>query len=258
MTTLPAGAYISGQGPAIIFLHSSLSTAKQWSPLISIIKDKFTCINIDILGYGNADKVIDEENYNFDVELKRIRSIIEKSIGEKAYHLVGHSCGGAIALKLAVEQPKKLLSLSLYEPVAFHLLAKGTAERAEVDSFSFKVAERSNEKAAQVFTDFWNNEGFYLSLPAKLQSLMAADMHKVNLDFKDLISEGYQLSDLAVIKCRATIYSGLQSPHLSRLLALQIAKALPNGELCELNAGNMGPINQAELVLTQMAERILS
>lgn len=256
MTTLPAGAYISGQGPAIIFLHSSLSTAKQWSPLINMLKDRFTCINIDILGYGNADKVIDEENYNFDVELKRIRSIIELSIGEKAYHLVGHSCGGAIALKLAVEQPEKLLSLALYEPVAFHLLAKGTTERSEADSFSLKVAELSNEKAAQLFTDFWNNEGFYLSLPAKLQSVMAADMHKVNLDFKGLISEGYQLTDLAIINCRAIIYSGLQSPSLSRFLAKNIAGALPNGELYQLNAGHMGPINQAELVLAKIAEFI--
>lgn len=256
MTTLPKGVYISGQGPAIVFLHSSLSTAKQWIPLINRLKDKFTCINIDILGYGNADKVIDEANYDFNVELTRIRLILAHCIADQPYHLVGHSCGGAIALKLAVEQPNQLLSLSLYEPVAFHLLTKGSAEREEADSFAFKVADLSNEQAAQLFTDFWNSKGFFNKLPAKLQAMMAADMQKVNLDFKGLISESYQLTDLATITCKATLYSGLQSPHLSQFLTEKIANALPNGYLCQLEAGHMGPINQAELVLKEMAERI--
>ena len=69
VTILPSGVYITGQGPAIVFLHSSLSSAKQWSPLIQKLKDRFTCINIDILGYGNADNVSDKGNYSFEAEL---------------------------------------------------------------------------------------------------------------------------------------------------------------------------------------------
>ncbi|GHE84992.1 alpha/beta fold hydrolase [Thalassotalea profundi] len=258
MATLPSGVYVKGSGPAVVFLHSSLSTAKQWVPLINIIKDKFTCINIDILGYGNAEKVTDEANYNFDVEVTRIRHIIKTCIGDENYHLVGHSCGGAIALKVAFEAPQKLLSLSLYEPVAFHLLAQGSIERQEAFSFSEKIAGLSNENAAQVFTDFWNYDGFYLSLPSKVQEMMATDMQKVNLDFKGLTCEQYQLNDLSVITCSAVIYSGTQSPHLTQFLAKTIAEALPKGTLCELKAGHMGPIDKAELVLTKIAENIVS
>lgn len=258
VTILPSGVYITGQGPAIVFLHSSLSSAKQWSPLIQKLKDRFTCINIDILGYGNADKVSDKGNYSFEAELQRIRLILKASIQNSAYHLIGHSCGGAIALKLAVEAPEKLLSLSLYEPVAFHLLIKGSKERAEADSFAGRVANLSNEQAAQFFTDFWNCKGFYQKLPAKLQAAMAADMEKVNLDFKGLISEKYQLVDLHVITCPAVVYSGEQSPSLSQHLAKNIAMALPSGKLQIMDAGHMGPVNQASLVLTKMAEFILA
>ena len=255
---VPAGAYISGKGPAIVFLHSSLSSARQWSPLVKRLQSHFTCINIDILGYGNAEKVLDKANYNFNVELTRIRRIIEASIGDKPYHIIGHSCGGAIALKLAFEAPKKALSLFLYEPVAFHLLKQGSVERAQADSFAEQIAGLSNEKSAQIFTDFWNSEGFFVKLPTKMQTLMAADMNKVNLDFKGLTTETYQLSDLAIISCPANIYSGLKSPLLSQTLAAEIAKALPNGVLKPLNAGHMGPVNQAELVLSTIADDILN
>ncbi|XQW86128.1 alpha/beta fold hydrolase [Thalassotalea piscium] len=257
MAKLPSGVYLSGQGPAVVFLHSSLSTARQWGPLTKVLSEKFTCINIDILGYGNAEKVTDKAAYDFSVELQRIRRILTECLDEQAYHLVGHSCGGAIALKLAVENPKKVLSLSLYEPVAFHLLPEGTEERAQSDSFASKIANLSSEQAAQVFTDFWNSEGFYLSLPTKLQTMMAADMEKVSLDFKGLISEKYQLKDLTAITCPSAIYSGSQSPHLSQFLAQEIADRLPNGHLIVMDAGHMGPINQADLVLPKMAEFII-
>ena len=63
------GIYFSGQGTPVILLHSSLSSAKQWSALVKLLELNFLVINVDILGYGNADKVTDETNYNFDVEI---------------------------------------------------------------------------------------------------------------------------------------------------------------------------------------------
>ena len=42
--------------------------------------------------------------------------------GEK-FHLIGHSYGGMVALQLAAQaQPQRVRSLSLFEPIAFHLL----------------------------------------------------------------------------------------------------------------------------------------
>ena len=40
-------------------------------------------------------------------------------------HLVGHSYGGAAALRLALQQPAAIASLTLYEPSAFHVLEAG-------------------------------------------------------------------------------------------------------------------------------------
>ncbi len=253
---LMCGVHVSGSGPAIVLLHSSLSSAKQWLPLVSVLKASYTCINIDILGYGKAPKITDSEHYNFDVELKRIRQVIENTIEAKPYHLVGHSCGGAIALKLAVEAPEKLLSLSLYEPVAFHLLKQGSVQRELAESFASKVAIKDSYEAATIFTDFWNAPGFFQVLPEKMKSLMAADMEKVNLDFKGLISEQYSLHDLSRVTAKSCIIIGQYSPSLSQQLGSSIAQALPNATELTVSAGHMGPISHAQMIQPKIANFI--
>jgi pimeloyl-ACP methyl ester carboxylesterase len=250
MTTnnLPKGAYISGQGTPVVLLHSSLSSARQWQPLVKLLEPYFLVINIDILGYGKADRVADEKNYNFDVEIKRIENVLDCVAPNKPFHLVGHSCGGAIALKLAVESPENILSLSLYEPVAFHLLEQGSEARTLADDFARKVAIDDRYKAAEVFTNFWNKEGFFRSLPQKMQDLMARDMPKVSLDFKGLTAEKYSLNDLENIQCRTLMMTGDYSPELSRLLAEKIEFALANVSHINFPAGHMGPVSHGEII----------
>lgn len=253
---LPSGAYISGSGPAIVFLHSSLSSSRQWQPLVKVLENKFTCINIDILGYGTAEAVADPENYDFSVETARINEVIEQTIGDAPYHLVGHSCGGAIALKLAVEAPTRLLSVSLFEPVAFHLLPTDSEERKISDEFAAHVSVSDNAKAAEYFTDFWNRKGFYLSLPEKMQALMAKDMPKVNLDFKGLISERYTLQDVANIKAPFLLMTGKYSQAISHKLVELIAGSVEHCRVESIPAGHMAPVSHAELVLPRFAEFI--
>ncbi|NQZ89175.1 MAG: alpha/beta hydrolase [Colwellia sp.] len=253
---LPNGVYISGQGTPVVLLHSSLSSAKQWLLLVKLLEPNFLVINVDILGYGNADKVSDEKNYNFDVEIERIEKVLDCVAPNKPLHIVGHSCGGAIALKLAVEQPERLLSLSLYEPVAFHLLEQGSEARTMSDEFALKVDIDDKYLAAEIFTNFWNKSGFFRSLPQKMQALMARDMPKVSLDFKGLTAENYSLNDLGQIQCRALIMTGQYSPELSHLLSSEIRANLPNVEHKTFPTGHMGPVSHSELIHSEIVEFI--
>jgi len=255
-SNLPSGVYVSGQGPAVILLHSSLSSARQWLPLVNMLKSNHLIINVDILGYGNAENIVDPENYNFNVEIARLKKVINAVIPRQNYHVVGHSCGGAIALKLAVESPEKLLSLSLYEPVAFHLLTEGSEARKQSDLFAEKVDIDDKHQAAAVFTDFWNKEGFFKTLPKKMQDYMAADMAKVSLDFQGLMSEKYNENDLRQILCDTLLLAGEHSPELSHVLINKIAKALPNVEKITFDAGHMGPVDNSEIVHPVVAEFI--
>lgn len=256
MNELPKGVYISGQGVPVVLLHSSLSSARQWQPLVKLLEPNYLVINIDMLGYGKADKVIDEKNYSFYVEVQRIKSILLFVAPEQPFHLVGHSCGGAIALKLAVENPEHLLSLSLYEPVAFHLLEQGSDAKKLADEFANRVDIDDNYLAAEIFTNFWNQEGFFRALPQKMQDLMAKDMPKVSLDFKGLTSEKYSLIDLAYIRCKSLIMTGNYSPDLSLYLASEIEKYLADSIHKNFPTGHMGPVSHGNLIHPAIADFI--
>jgi pimeloyl-ACP methyl ester carboxylesterase len=221
-----------------------------------MLKSTHLVINVDILGYGQAEDVVDPENYNFNVEIARLEKIISALIPNENYHLVGHSCGGAIALKLAVESPERLLSLSLYEPVAFHLLTAGSEARKQSDLFAKKVDIDDKYQAAAVFTDFWNKKGFFKTLPKKMQDYMAADMAKVNLDFKALMNEKYNKNDLQHILCDTLLLSGEHSPELSHLLINKIALALPRVEQVTFDAGHMGPVQNSSTIHPIIADFI--
>lgn len=256
MISLPKGIYVSGQGPAVILLHSSLSSSRQWMPLVELLESDFTVINIDILGYGAADKVEDPDRYNFSVETDRIEKIINSLITHDCYHLVGHSCGGALALKIAVENPQKVLSLSLYEPVAFHLLVEGSQEREIANKFAKDVDIDDSYLAAEKFTNFWNREGFFKLLPERMQHLMASDMKKVNLDFIALTSETYTGKAINNISAPVMMMVGLKSPQLSKTLAGIIVSSLNNVEQVNFNTGHMGPISSASIIQPKIAEFI--
>jgi pimeloyl-ACP methyl ester carboxylesterase len=247
------GYTVSGQGPAIVFLHSSLSSSKQWRRLAAQLSETFTCINIDLLGYGNAEVVDNASNYNFNAETARIKNIVQSIVPNEKFHLVGHSCGGAIALKLAVEDHENILSMTLFEPVAFHLLSNSQDNHhnslaRNVEGFSESIANINNQEGAETFVDFWNGKGFYSSLPRKVQSTMAKDIEKVKLDFIGILHEKYNFEALRCIQCPCLIMLGKYSQEVSQVLSRAITDILSFVEFKEVKSGHMAPISHPNLV----------
>ena len=249
---LDQGFTVSGNGPLIVFLHSSLSSSKQWFGLANELSKDFTFINIDLLGYGSAS-FPQIAGYNFDIEVSRIINIINSVNNNDSFHLIGHSCGGAIALKIAVEQSHKMLSLTLFEPVAFHLLAQSNVAEhqlfsSQVKEFADAIASGDNSKGTENFVDFWNGEGFYANLPVKVQTLMAAQFEKVKLDFIGIFHETYDLALLESIKCPCLLMRGKYTQDVSKALTRTIVDALNSVVIEEVKAGHMAPVSHPQLI----------
>src|SRR5690606_9533406 len=86
--------------------------------------------------------------------------------------LVGHSYGGAVALKLAQRRPERIRSVLVYEPVLFHLLrdrADAAAERAEIGAVADRTRELTAagnaEGAAATFVRYWSGDAVWDALP---------------------------------------------------------------------------------------------
>lgn len=249
MVNLPKGIHVTGEGPAVILLHSSLSSSKQWLTLVKHLKADFKVINIDILGYGTADGVEDIENYSANVEVSRIKNAIKQLLAkDEPYHIVGHSCGGALGLKLAIENPSLVLSLSLYEPVAFHLLEDNSEAKAVVTDLAHRLDIHNLPDAAATFMDYWNEKGAYKRLPNPIQEALAQEMKKVQLDFLGLMAETYGGNEINKITAPVLFMIGNESPFVSKVLANIIVKNLNNVKEMSFDAGHMGVITKAKLI----------
>jgi pimeloyl-ACP methyl ester carboxylesterase len=94
-------------------------------------------------------------------------------------HLIGHSFGATIALRLALESPYKVASLTLIEPV-FFAAAKGrpshAPHRASEEAF-FEVYHQGDMlAAARVFNRLWGGGVPWDSFRSDMQQAMAKGM----------------------------------------------------------------------------------
>ncbi len=88
---------VTGNGPAIIWLHGFLESKNIWFPLVSTFNSKFTNICIDLLGHGNTGNVNDI--YTMQLQAEAVTTVI-KELNIESFAVIGHSMGGYIGLAL--------------------------------------------------------------------------------------------------------------------------------------------------------------
>ena len=110
-------AYLEvGAGETVVLLHSSASSGAQWRSLCAPLAERFTALAPDLYGYGASDPWPGRAAMTLADEVAPLEALLARRPGP--VHLVGHSYGGAVALRLALRAPT-LRSLTLIEPVAF-------------------------------------------------------------------------------------------------------------------------------------------
>jgi pimeloyl-ACP methyl ester carboxylesterase len=160
----------SGVGPAVVCLHSSASASGQWRALAERLCGRYRVLAADLYGEGRTAPWPGTRPMRLDDELALLAPVFATA-GER-FHLVGHSFGGAVALKAALVHRDRLLSLALYEPVAFGVLTAeapdgdATREIAAVrDDTTRLVGEGRLEEAAARFIDYWMGDGAWAATP---------------------------------------------------------------------------------------------
>ena len=81
-----------GRGPHLCFLHGFCENKTIWDDLIAHLKDQYTCISIDLPGFGLSTDV---EFKNIPFVVKQLKSLFTE-IGVAQPILIGHSMGGYI------------------------------------------------------------------------------------------------------------------------------------------------------------------
>jgi pimeloyl-ACP methyl ester carboxylesterase len=99
-----------GQGPAIVFVHGSLSKGYDWLDVASCLSRQFTSFLMDRRGHGHSES--GATAYSIDREFDDVMAVLSAAGGGAS--LVGHSYGAICAMGAAMRAPVR--KLVLYEP----------------------------------------------------------------------------------------------------------------------------------------------
>jgi pimeloyl-ACP methyl ester carboxylesterase len=179
-------------------------------------------------------------------------------------HLIGHSFGGAIALKAAFSNRDRLISLILYEPVLFSVLVADAPESAAAreilavrDETIRSVDQGDLDAAAERFIDYWMGDGTWAATPENRRQAIAAAMRAVKPEDHALFSDPTPLHAFAAIDIPTLFLTGTRSKASVRAIARQLTAVLPRVRVEEIDGvGHMAPVTHPERV-NPLIERFL-
>jgi len=255
MASLQPHVRRAGEGPAVLCLHSSTSSSKQWEALIEKMSGDYRVVAPDLYGYGRSPEWDGARALALTDEIELLQPVLD-SLCER-FHLVGHSYGAAVAFKIALMYPRRVRSLVAYEPVLFNLLNANTDSPVALDIGRMKddvlgmVAARNLEGAARRFVDYWSGHGAYDRMSEWQRETVAKRMPKVVADFDAVMNNPSTLADYRRFEIPTLFLYGAQSPESTRLIAEWLGGALQKAEVrALLPLGHMGPLTHAEQVYT--------
>lgn len=239
-----------GSGPAVVCLHSSGSSSAQWKGLIAQLAREHRVIAPDLLGHGRSPGADASTQSILGQDAAQVASIAAANDG---VHLVGHSYGGAVALRVALDHPALVRSLVLYEPVVFGVL-QGKDEFAslwrEITQTGRTIALHTRMRrllaAAKRFVDYWSGNGSWLSMGTSRQSTVAQRMPAV-ADHFSAVFDWQPLAALRDLQVPVLLVHGERTRRVTQAIVELLAENLPQVIQVRIrSAGHMGPVTHAE------------
>ncbi|MGB3693342.1 MAG: 2-succinyl-6-hydroxy-2,4-cyclohexadiene-1-carboxylate synthase [Spirulinaceae cyanobacterium] len=97
------------QGPCdatpVLFLHGFMGNSQVFQAAISLLKDQFFCLAVDLPGHGKTQVLGEDESYSMANTALGLKSLLSELNLKQAY-VVGYSMGGRLALYLALNFPQ--------------------------------------------------------------------------------------------------------------------------------------------------------
>ncbi len=106
---------ITGKGKKIILIHGFDSCFLEYRRLAPLLKKNNKLIIPDLYGFGFCPRSIGNK-YGFKYLMKHLNSVLNYYSNDQPIGLIGASMGGALALELARQNPKKVNKLLLLSP----------------------------------------------------------------------------------------------------------------------------------------------
>lgn len=235
-----------GDGAPVMLLHGSASSSAQWRSMVGCLEGRFRVITPDLPGYGKSAP----HEPTLEGIAEALLPLIERE--GRPVHMVGHSFGGAVALKIASLFPDKVASTTLIEPAAFNVIQDQLTQlpiiRA-VRSSLVALSEGDAWNSMRFFIDFWNGAGAWNRTSHGLRQRLAAMAGQVHRDFDALASDRFTDRDAARVTRPTLVVTADGSPADMRRIVAALTGKIPflRTEVIA-GAGHMVPLTDPHVV----------
>jgi lipase len=254
-----------GEGPPVVFLHPGGSQGKQWEKVVDALGPGWRAIAPDLFGFGGTEPWPMARELTIDLQARLVASVLDDAGLAGPVDVVGHSYGGATALRLTVNRPERVRSLMVIEPIVFNVL-KEIGDPLYEDSKAIALAflasmEKGDRDAAwRGFIDGRNGPGTWARLSDQRRQGFFAQTDQVSAGFISNLANLTTLAECRAIEVPTTVVCGGKSLAADRRIAEVLRDTIPGARYEVLTeAGHMSPLTHpvdvARLVREHLARR---
>jgi len=232
---VPVHAAMAGDGPPVVLVHSGGYDGGQWKGLAPHLTG-YRTVAPDLYGYGRTGPWPGPAEMTLDDDGLLLLGLAAQ-LGEPA-HLVGHSYGGAIALRAALADAAPWRSLTLIEPMSvgtLRLMDDPTmylALRGLLLTFFDLMGQGRQREAAGLFVDYWNaRPGMFQGLPEPVQARLGEAAHHIMRGSRALLADPTDAEALAGLRPPTLLLGMERSVRLMQELMPALAGHLPQATL---------------------------
>ncbi len=238
--------YGSGARDALL-LHCSLAHHGAWQRVASALGDMFRFTAFDFPGHGQSAHWDGAQDYHATAT-----AVARDFLREVPIDLIGHSFGATVALRLALENPGKVRSLVLVEPVLF-CAARDSAPYAGLLADSERLAvcleQGDADGAARRFFDEWGTGQEWAEQPLAKRAYASQRMHLIEASSPALYHDTaglLQAGKLEQLAIPVLLLEGALSPPIIGIILDRLAERLPNARRASVpGARHMLPVTHS-------------
>ncbi len=248
----------SGAGEPVVLLHSTGFDGSQWRGVGQVLARDFRVLLPDLPGYGESR--IRDGGMGLEQDCQAV-SLLLSHCGRPA-HLVGHSYGGLLALRLALAEPSRLASLSLIEPMSRGVLqgSDAAAARAEAGAGTEFVAAIQGDdltRALEAFVDYWNGPGAWQAMREDARAKLLARGPKMMCEVAAVDADEAPALAYAGLELPTLVISGGDTRPSSRRVCELVSEAIPGAQHAEIpGAGHLSPLSHPNEVAALIAGHV--